>query len=65
MILAVCSVIIGNFNASLTNWWKLEKQNFQGHEINLITRAAGYSQLINQSTHKTKNSLSCIDFIFT
>ena len=30
----------------------------------MITRAAGYSQLINQPTHITKDSLSCIDLIF-
>ena len=29
-----------------------------------ITRTAGYSQLINQPTHRTKDSLSCINLIF-
>ena len=37
----------------------------QGREINIITRAAGYSQLINRPTHNTKDTLSCIDLIFT
>ena len=60
-----CSVITGHFNARSTKWWKLDKENFEGREINIITRAAGYSQLINQPTHITKDSLPCIDLIFT
>ena len=31
----------------------------------IITRAAGYSQLINQPTHITQDSLSCNDLSFT
>ena len=61
----VCSIITGDFNARSTKWWKLDKENLEGREINIITRAAGYSQLINQPTHITKDSLSCIDLIFT
>ena len=59
----VCSIITGDFNARSTKWWKLDKENLEGREIN-ITRAAGYSQLINQPTHIIKDSLSCIDLIF-
>ena len=61
----VCFIITSDFNARSTEWWKLDKENFEGREINIITRAAGYSQLINQPTHITKDSLSCIDLIFT
>ena len=60
-----CSNIAGNFNARSTKWWKLDKENLEGREINIITRAAVYSQLINQSKHLTKYFLSCIDLIFT
>ena len=60
-----CSIITGDFNARSKKWWKLAKENFEGHEIKIITRAAGYSQLVNQPTHITKDSLSCIDLIFT
>ena len=41
------------------------KENIGGREINIITYATGYSQLINQPAHITKDSLSCIDLIFT
>ena len=60
-----CSIIIDDFNARSTKWWKLDKENLEGREINIITRAAGYSQLIHQPTNITKDSLSCIDLIFT
>ena len=60
-----CSIITGDVNARSTKWWRLDKENVEGLEINIITRAAGYSQLINQPTHITKDSLSCIDLIFT
>ena len=60
-----CSIITSNINNRLTKWWKLGKENFEGLEINMITHAAAYSQLINQPTHKTKDCLSCIDRIFT
>ena len=59
-----CSIITGTFNARSTKWWKLDKENLEECEIN-ITRPAGYSQLINQPTHITKDSLPCIDLIFT
>ena len=61
----VCFIINGDFNARSTKWWKLDKENFEGREINIITRAVGYSQLMNQPKHITKDSLSCIDLIFT
>ena len=61
----VCSIITGDFNARSTKWWKLDKENLEGREINIITHAAGYSQLLNQPTHITKDSLFCIDLIFT
>ena len=64
-LILTCSIITGDFNARSTKWWKLDKDNIEGHEINIITRAAGYSQLINQPTHITKDYLSCIDVIFT
>ena len=48
-----CSIITGDFNARSTKWWKLDKGNIEGRQINTITRAAGYSQLINQPTLRT------------
>ena len=58
-----CSVITGDFNARSTKWWKLDKENLEGRQINIITRETGYSQLINQPTHTIRTL--CHDLIFT
>ena len=36
-----------------------------GLELNSITTAAGYSQMINKRTHIVNESSSCIDLIFS
>ena len=58
------SVITGGFNAKSFRWWSLDKDNTEGQEINSLTSACGYSQLINKHIHVTKESSSCIDLIF-
>ena len=59
------SVITGDFNARSSKWWSLDKENAEGREINSLTSACSYSQIINQPTHITKESSSCIDLVFT
>ena len=59
------SVITGDFNARSSKWWSLGKENAVGRETNSFTSACGYCQIINQPTHITKESFSCIDLIFT
>ena len=44
---ATLSVITGDFNAKLSSWWNLDKDNAEVREINSLTSACGYSQLIN------------------
>ena len=61
---ATLSVITDDFNTKLSRWWSLDKDNVEEHEINFLTSAWGYSQLINKPTHVTKESSSCIDLIF-
>ena len=53
-----CSV-----NARSSKWWALDKENNEGREISFLTFSAGYSQLIDQPTHITKEFYSCIDLI--
>ena len=60
-----CSIITGDFDTRSIEWWKLDRKNFKGRQINIITCVAWYSQLINQQTHVTKNCSSCIGLIFT
>ena len=51
---ATLSEITSAFNANSSRWWSLDKDNAEGREINCLTSACGYSQLINKSTHVTK-----------
>ena len=44
-------MITGDFNAKSSRWWSLDKDNAEGREINSLTSACGYSQLINKPTH--------------
>ena len=60
----ICSIIIGDFNARISNWWKNDITNSVGQELDSLTSSAGYSQIIDKATHIVNNSMSCIDFIF-
>ena len=60
-----CSVISGDFNVRAPQWWALDKRNNEDREISFFTSSAGYSQLIGQPTHITKESSSCIYVILT
>ena len=60
-----CFVIAGDIDTRPHKWWALDKENSEGRKISFLTFSAGYSQLIDQSTHITKESSSCIDLIFT
>ena len=59
------SVITGDFNARSSKWWSLDKENAERREISSLTSACCYGQIINQPTHITKESSSCIDLVFT
>ena len=50
---ATLSVITSDFNAKLSSWWSLDKDNTEGREVNSVT-----------SIHVSKESSSCIDLIF-
>ena len=56
---ATLSVITGDFNAESSRWWSLNKDNAKGREINSLTFACGYSQLINKPTHITEEYIKC------
>ena len=60
-----CSVITGDFNGRSPQWWALDKKINVGREISFLTSSAGYNQLIDQPTHITKESSSCLYLIFT
>ena len=60
-----CSVITGDFNARLPQWWALDKEYNEGREISFVTSSAGYSQLNDQPTHITKEFFPCRNLVFT
>ena len=60
-----CSIVIGDFNAKFSKCCTTDKNNTAGLEIDSITTAAGYSQMINKPTHFINESSSCIDLIFS
>ena len=58
-------VLLGDFNAKCTNWYKHDKTNFEGIVLENISSQCGLYQVINEPTHILENSSSCIDLIFT
>ena len=58
-------VLLGDFNAKCTNWYKHDKTNFEGIAIENISSQSGLYHVINEPTHILENSSSCIDLIFT
>ena len=53
------SAITRDFNARLPQWWALDKEYNEDREISFLTSSAGYSQLIDQPTHITKEFSPC------
>ena len=58
-------VAIGDFNAKTANCYKNDTASYEGLKIDAITFQFCSQQLINEPTHLTRNSSSCIDIIFT
>ena len=58
-------VILGDFNAKSSNWYKHDTTIYEGSKINAITSQFGLKQLIKEPTHSLNDSSSCIDLIFT
>ena len=53
-------VIIGDFNAKSSNWYKYDKTTNEGSKIDV-----GLQRLIQEPTHILSNSSSCTDIILT
>ena len=56
---------IRDFNAKSKNWYSQDKTSFKGKNIESATSHFGLYQLINEPTHLSENSSSCINLIFT
>ena len=42
-----CSKLTGEFNATSSKWWVLDKDFLEGHKVESLISTTGYSQLIN------------------
>ena len=60
----ILTVALGDFNAK-SNLWLSDKKTNRGSKIDGITSIFGLQQIINEPTHITVDSSSCIDLIFT
>ena len=58
-------VLLIEFNAKWTNWYKHDKTNFEGIATENISSQCGLYQVINEPTHILENFSSCINLIFT
>ena len=58
-------VMLGDFNAKSSNWYKHDTTTYEGSKINARTSQFGLKQLIQEPTLILTDSLSCIDLIFT
>ena len=58
-------VILGDFNAKSSNWYKDDKTTYEGSKVEAITSQFGLKHLIQEPTHILSNTSSCIDLVFT
>ena len=59
------TILIGDFNVKCASWYSKDNSTTEGWELRLLTSQSGLNQIINEPTHKTKNSSACIDLLFT
>ena len=57
-------VLIEDLNAKSKNWYCHDKSSHEGNAIENVTAQFGLQQIINEPTHISNTSSSCIDLIF-
>ena len=58
-------ILISDSNAKCTCWYSKDNSTTGGSKLRLFTSQFGLNQIINEPTHITKNSSTCIDLLFT
>ena len=56
---------LGDFNAKSKFWYANDNANIEGLKIGILTASFDFNQMINEATHTSNNSSSCIDLILT
>ena len=59
------TVILADLNARSPAWWSEDIATLHGMQIDSLTTAYGFKQLIFYPTHILPQSSSCVDLIFT
>ena len=59
------TVILGDFNARSSFWWKNDKTTLERACLEALICLHGFHQPITEPTHLFPTSISCIDLIFT
>ena len=59
----IFSVVTGHFNARNSRWWKNDIINSAGLELDSLASSAGYTQIMDKTTHVIRSLMSCIDLI--
>ena len=59
------TIILGDFNATSSTWWKEDKTTTEGTHLEGLTSLHNFDQLISEATHILSNSGLCIDLFFT
>ena len=58
------TVVLGDVNVKSNIWCKSDKTSYEGSKTEGVTSQFGLQQVIDKSTHYTRNSSSCVDLIF-
>ena len=59
------TIILGDFNARSSPWWKKYKTTTEGTHLEALLSLHSFHQLISKPKHLLRHSNSCIDLIFT
>ncbi len=58
-------LILGDMNSKHSDWYSLDKTNYEGKMVKAFFESNGFDQLINDPTHFSTYTESCIDLMFT
>ena len=59
------TILIGDFNAKCASWYLKDNSTNEDSKLRLLASQFDLNQIINDSTHITDNSSTCINFLFT
>ena len=59
------TIILGDFTAKSSFWWKNDKATVECARLGALTFLHGFHQLISEPTHLLPTYTSCIDLNFT